>query len=584
MSGNSRAQVDPGGVRGFCERILAMSQRYFDRPMEPGRLSKAKPRNLGNWQEEYRGKLATKSFYHDEPWMTLVALWGLLGDQTDKAASGLTPPLYALAVARSNAAVNAALARAFTGRGAPVVPRLRGRTRGYIEVQLPENILYRKYLRTVLGATSPRHPYHDRDVTLARKLAAKNASFEGNTNLDALISGVSESQAPVYVFVEAKFLSDIDTQVTYAVARNQIARNIDCALDVLTHRGENGERDMAAIDRFWFVLLTPGMFRTAEYGGYTGGNPGYVDALQTQHSRLYCYTMNRYLDPVALRRDLPHWDGLLSDEDWASICRRIGWLTFEDILAVVLAGSSLSGEDKMLFRSFFEQRGIVLPRDSADARAVSPPTASAEPAGGSERVIDTPQQGNWLRAFTRAIRNAAPELESVGGRSSRRISGQLSHDRECNAFAAIHIFIEKGLAKHRTSLQRIAQRIASVQSALHGPYPVRCYAFGDQQAAGPSDNPTVVQSLGSTTQVVRTLCELSGDTAPGGPAVLCGVKTRISYEDLVLIICRDPSLAQVAPEAEAMLSRHRRRTFWLCLRCEPAPFFLSEQQRPAARS
>ena len=361
MTRNSRAQADSAGVRGFCERILATSQRYFDRPQAPDRLSKPRPRNGENWQEEYRKKLATNSFFHDEPWMTLVALWGLLGDQTDGVADGLSPILHAVAMERLSAAVNAALARAFTGRGTSVVPRLRGRTRGHVEVQLPENILYRKFLRTVLGVTSPRHPYRDRDVTLARKLKAENASLEGNTNLDALISGTSGNGAPVHVFIEAKFLSDIDTQVTYAVARNQIARNIDCALDVLTHRGENGERDMAAIDRFWFVLLTPGMFRTAEYGGHTGGNPGYVDALQTQHSRLYCYTMNRYLDPVALRRDLPHWGELLSDEDWANICRRIGWLTFEDIVAAVLEHGALSGEDKALFRSFFQHRGIVLP-------------------------------------------------------------------------------------------------------------------------------------------------------------------------------------------------------------------------------
>ena len=75
----------------------------------------------------------------------------------------------------------------------------------------------------------------------------------------------------------------------------------------------------------------------------------------------------------------------------------------------------------------------------------------------------------------------------------------------------------------------------------------------------------------------------AGASAPGGPPVLSGVKSRISREDLVLIICRDPSLVQVAVAAETILSRHRRSTFWISLDSKCGPSFMAEGQR-AGRS
>ena len=51
----------------------------------------------------------------------------------------------------------------------------------------------------------------------------------------------------------------------------------------------------------------------------------------------------------------------------------------------------------------------------------------------------------------------------------------------------------------------------------------------------------------------------------------------------MLIICRDPSLVQVAVAAETILSRHRRSTFWISLDSKCGPSFMAEGQR-AGRS
>ena len=80
--------------------------------------------------------------------------------------------------------------------------------------------------------------------------------------MDTLISGKTDGRN-IHLFIEAKFLSDISKDITYVPVRNQIARNIDCAIDLMTAGGA----DLRGLEDFWFLLLTPGIFRTEKYGG-----------------------------------------------------------------------------------------------------------------------------------------------------------------------------------------------------------------------------------------------------------------------------------------------------------------------------
>ena len=63
-----------------------------------------------------------------------------------------------------------------------------------------------------------------------------------------------------------------------------------------------------------------------------------------------------YLDADMLRRDLPHWDGILKREDWGLISSHIGWLTYEEIFKKVMASGTLEPDYKDDYRSFFADR------------------------------------------------------------------------------------------------------------------------------------------------------------------------------------------------------------------------------------
>ena len=107
---------------------------------------------------------------------------------------------------------------------------------------------------------------------------------------------------------------------------------------------------------FWFILLTPGIFRTQKYGGP-------VDSPFTpfvpECSRLYCYKMVDYLDASMLRRDLPHWNSVLTNNNWMLISSHIGWLTYEDIVTIVMSGGLMDAEEMDDYRAFFHQRSMV---------------------------------------------------------------------------------------------------------------------------------------------------------------------------------------------------------------------------------
>ena len=323
-------------------------RRYFQGPGNAvrderiwGEKSECNEEKVDKWIEDFKKKAHGGNLDHQEPWVTLVALYGLFGDQKD------------LDNRQHLEAINYLLSDVFGKRhDKPAPPIFDCLVRAHMEVCLPENLKYRTYVQREIFKDGPYHLYRDRKQKLEEKLKREKASFEGNTNLDGLISGKSNGR-DVHVFIEAKFLSDISKDITYVPVRNQIARNIDCAMWLITKREE---KNLDGLKDFWFLLLTPGIFRTEKYGG-----PVYsqIRAFVPERSRLFCYKMDDYLYPAFLRKDLPHWNDILKSEHWDLISSRIGWLTYEDIFSTVKSKGSLTGESLEDFRSFFRERSLV---------------------------------------------------------------------------------------------------------------------------------------------------------------------------------------------------------------------------------
>lgn len=178
-----------------------------------------------------------------------------------------------------------------------------GDLRLFLEVGLPSPRRYQEFLRARLRA---RHPLHRR---VAIGEAQTTRPLEGRTHLDALLLNRSNGFA---VHFESKVLSDVDTKITFDALRNQLARNLDCMAEA--PRPGDGPLSDRDPERSLFALLTPELFR------------------RHWQSRLYGHLLREYqTDAAALQRDLPHRSGV----ECASLSRRIGWLSFEDIAAAV---------------------------------------------------------------------------------------------------------------------------------------------------------------------------------------------------------------------------------------------------------
>ena len=178
----------------------------------------------------------------------------------------------------------------------------------FFEVNLPSPRRYRGWLRDHLDERTPI-PY------LREKAAAPRSRLEGQTKADAMLLA---RDTGVGVIFEAKVLSDISTQVTFDVARNQLARTIDVMLEPNSKRAPLSLRKP---EQTFLVLLTPALMQAQRPG----------DAISK--SRLYGWLMPAYRDPNSslLRQHLPHRDG----HELAEAAERLGWASWEDCQTVV---------------------------------------------------------------------------------------------------------------------------------------------------------------------------------------------------------------------------------------------------------
>jgi len=284
--------------------------------------------NSSDWKQKYKEKL--KQINHDEPWLTLIACYSIFGNQSGFDNSRLN-------------AINGLLNSA----GLKNKFNFTSISKVKVEEKLPEIIEYRKFLKDSLGKEN-FHLYPDRINTINDKLTKPDASFEGNTNLDLLIEGISNSRKTT-IFIEAKFLSDISYQIKYNPVRDQIIRNIDCGIDYVKNK-----KYAEYFDDFYFFLLTPKVFRTELFGD---SKKSELQKYGSNSSRLFCYKMNEYKNFNFLKTLLPHRD--LSDKDWKVLSDNIGWITFEDFWLQSDMNSTIDIDiEKVMIEDYFKKRNL----------------------------------------------------------------------------------------------------------------------------------------------------------------------------------------------------------------------------------
>lgn len=166
----------------------------------------------------------------------------------------------------------------------------------FFEVDLPSPAAYKEWLFQNLR--------QQQLIPHVLDSAKGKGNLEGPTQVDAVLINHSNGFATI---IEAKVLSDIGCQITYDVARNQIARNIDVMLEENRHLCE--PLKSREPERTLFLLLTPELFKT------------------NYSSRFYGYKFNDYKkNPESIEADLPH----RKNQDWREVSSRLGWLTWED--------------------------------------------------------------------------------------------------------------------------------------------------------------------------------------------------------------------------------------------------------------
>ncbi len=182
---------------------------------------------------------------------------------------------------------------------------LGGNLKLYFEVNLPSPPGYGKWLASHLEERVL--------IPYVREAADKATRLEGTTKADAMLLAPDTGVAVIF---EAKVLSDVSTNVTFDVARNQLARSIDVMLEPGSGVSPLGERRP---ERTSFVLITPDLFRRRETG--------------LRGSRLYGWLMDGYTDPSSelLAKHLAH----RSTHELSDVSNRLGWVSWEDVNKVM---------------------------------------------------------------------------------------------------------------------------------------------------------------------------------------------------------------------------------------------------------
>ncbi len=274
---------------------------------------------------EYKEKL--KNIQHDESWLTLVSLYVLFGNQQNLSSKNIID----------------AFKKILNNSGFRTNINIDELKKVSLEKVLPEITIYREHLYGLLEK-GMLHLYPDRNKIMSERLIGRKASLEGNTNLDAQIS-FSNNDRNQYLFIEAKFLSDIDTKTYYNPIRNQIIRNIDAMVDFAIKNG-------VGLSDVYFAMLTPKIFRTKEYGG---NKLSLLDNFTPTKSRYYCFIMNEYKNYQNIKRDLPH--RRLDDKDWRLISDRVEWLTFDDIYSCAIEFNTIVNNHKEI-EDYFSERNL----------------------------------------------------------------------------------------------------------------------------------------------------------------------------------------------------------------------------------
>ena len=144
--------------------------------------------------------------------------------------------------------------------------------------------------------------------------------------------------------------SDISYQIKYNPVRDQIIRNIDCGIDYVKQRNYADN-----FENFYFILLTPKVFRTNLFGE---SKKNELSKLGANSSRLYCYKMNEYKNPKFLKSLLPHRK--LNNDEWNNISKNIGWLTLEDFGLNSKLNSTVDDKnEEIMITNFFNERNLT---------------------------------------------------------------------------------------------------------------------------------------------------------------------------------------------------------------------------------
>ena len=165
----------------------------------------------------------------------------------------------------------------------------------------------------------------ERSAILKYRARAKvGKRLEGPTEVDLVIE-----TPKMLIFIEAKYLSDIDCQTTYDPCRDQIIRN----LDVGTYQAETRDK------QFFFILLTPEFH---------------------ERSRLYWFKMVDYMrDPNRIKEKLPY-----RSINFEQLSANIMWILWRDVIQIWHANKEefqVEGEDRMkvpLVSKHFEEAGL----------------------------------------------------------------------------------------------------------------------------------------------------------------------------------------------------------------------------------